>query len=365
MKHPLWMLNSGLLFLLAAVFGYLFFSRTRLPRKASMKPAEQVTPIAQRVSEVNIEKIYANDLFGTYIKDRPQLEIVEKILAFPEPPPPRPEEIPKIPELQFLDPLKIVLKGIIVTVNNDAKNRAIIAEEETGKEAIFKVGDAIEDAKLVRIFHNKIILIRSNGQQEILYLREQDTKLDPAYTEIIGWGDIVEQIDNTTYAIKVKDLLKRITSVVQFIDALDMSPAYKQGNIVGMHIGSLSENSLGHALGLQQGDIVIEVNDIPATSNADRLAIYKSIIAPQNNKSTIKVMIVRANNIILFSYILNFESKEDKLKKETRKAKKSVQDKAELLKQKYQFAPTAREIKMKERKNMRKNAQQPETSVTE
>ena len=42
-----------------------------------------------------------------------------------------------------------------------------------------KTGDVIEDAQLMRIFSNKVVLVRSNGQQEVLYLREKDAKTDP------------------------------------------------------------------------------------------------------------------------------------------------------------------------------------------
>jgi len=176
---------------------------------------------------------------------------------------------------------------------------------------------------------------------------------------------MIKLIEKNTYTIQVKDFLKRITSVVQFIDALDMSPAYQQGTIVGMHIGALSENSLGHALGLQQGDIVLEVNNIPATSNADRLAIYRSIIGLGDENNSIKVSIFRGNDIIPFSYILNFESQADIKKPKEKEPIHIMQDKANLLRQKYQFSPTTREIRMKERENMKKKKQQPTTPLVE
>lgn len=55
----------------------------------------------------------------------------------------------------------------------------MIADNKTNQEGTFKVGDTVQDAQLIRIFSNKIILLRNNGQQEVLYLREQDAKLIP------------------------------------------------------------------------------------------------------------------------------------------------------------------------------------------
>jgi len=98
-----------------------------------------------------------------------------------------------MPKPKFLDPLDITLKGIIVLVHNDSKNRAIIADNKTNKELTYKVGSAIEDAQLIRILSNKVIFLRSNGQQEVLYLREKDAELDPVYTIIDNWDGIIQK----------------------------------------------------------------------------------------------------------------------------------------------------------------------------
>ena len=126
-------------------------------------------------------------------KELPHIKQLESTIPFPEPPAQQKIVIPAIIEPEFLDPLQVTLKGIIVVSSNDSKNRAMIQDNKTMQEGTYKVGDLIQDAQLIRIFKNKIIFLRLNGQQEVLYLREQDAKVDPAYSLSHEWDTVVKK----------------------------------------------------------------------------------------------------------------------------------------------------------------------------
>ena len=66
-----------------------------------------------------------------------------------------------------------------------------------------------EDAQLIKIFNNKAIFLRANGQQEVLYLRPKDAQLDPTYTtayrlEECGTTNKRRHIHNPTHESLVK-----------------------------------------------------------------------------------------------------------------------------------------------------------------
>src|SRR5271154_1297724 len=278
MRHPLWILNSALLLLLIIAAGFTFVAQVEVPEQEEITPSESKKNIPKHSEKINIEDIYKNDLFGSYVKK------VEESKEAPAPaePPPAPEPvtipIPPIPEPKFSPPLNITLKGIIIVTNDDRKNRAIIFDNATSKEQLYKVEDLIEDARLIKILSNKVIFLRAGGQQEVLYLRHKDAERDPVYTPQSSWHNIIEQLNDTTYMIHTVLFVDRVKNLAQCIDLLDLITVYQKGKSVGCRIGLVGENTLGKALGFQVGDIIMSVDNIAPIDTEQRMNIYKKII---------------------------------------------------------------------------------------
>jgi type II secretory pathway component PulC len=240
--------------------------------------------------------------------------------------------------------------GIIVVGSNDTKNRAIIREDKTKQEGTYKVGDIIQDSQLIRIFKNKIIFLRLNGQQEVLYLREQDAKADTAYTQINQWEKIIKKTGELTYLINPGTFTEQIKNLSQFIEMVNTTTAYQKGKSVGLKVGPLNSQSLATILGLQKGDIIININNIPTETTEQRLAIYKNITTLPLDE-TITVKLVRKNRELMLSYTLQdfvkAEAEADQI------ATHQQQQTALLLhrntydskKQHYAFAPTINKIR--------------------
>lgn len=355
MKHPLWILNSAIASLLICAFLFIILSRQRAPRAVPIEPEISSERIKRDEVKINISKIYENDIFETYQK-KPDLSL-EPLREIPLPPPPRPTitKIPEVPKVEFLDPLNITLKGIIIT-SDDSKNRAIIQDNATNRETTYKVGNMIADAQLIRIFNNKIIFLRSNGQQEVLYLRERDAILDPTYAALGNWSHVAKHIDNYYHIINPTAFTEHIQNLAQFIDALDLTTVYQKGQSIGCRIGTVKKDSLGAALGFNTGDIIIAVDNIPATDTNHRFLIYKNIIAKKAN-DPIVVKILRESQPITLVYTLEEFTVLDKLKEihpaqelEIEETMKEKQLKASH--QKKTLAPTTNDLKKRERHNM-------------
>ncbi len=360
MRHPVWILNSALLFLFIIAAGFIFFSWQRPPEREDIEPELVVQQVRRNLPRANIEKIYENDLFGTYHAAIAP-EQAESEMLMPEAPAPAPIKAPEKQTVQFLDPLAVTLKGIMTFSGNDSKNRAVLEDNATKDERLYKVGDKIEDAQLIRIFSNKIMFIRSNGQQEVLYLREKDALTDPSYMGVYGWADVIERVNESLFAVNPELFITRVQNLGQFIDMLDLTTAYKKGDSAGCRIGHLEDNSLGNALGLQQGDIIISVNDIPATTTSHRFKIYKALVS-HDTHDTIKV-VLRRNNMHL-----NIEYKLEKIKKRDhateQEANEREQDRLKILQNKQVFAPTMQDIRIREKNYMREQGGKPATPLS-
>ncbi len=361
MKHPIWIINSTLLVLILCALVFVLFSHVSLPEREDIEPAYASTVRKEKKLQINISQIYKSDLFGTQ-----SIETAEAVKEepFPLPPEPQSAEIPDLPQPQFLDPLDIALRGIFVVSTDSTKNRTIIADNKTKREASYKIGDTIGDAQLIRIFSNKIILLRSNGQQEVLFLREQDAKMDAGYAMIDEWNLVIKPMSGTMYMLDPVAFGRLVSDLGQFIEMLHLITAYKQGKSIGCRVGTLDEKSVGTALGLQSGDIITEIDGIPATTMQERLQIYESILSKKEN-DTVTVTLVRNQQDLTFEYILK-ELLPQGAQAETPENQHHIQkleeeEKVKILKQKYEFAPTLEDIRKRERKNMLEKGQMPQS----
>lgn len=365
MKHPFWIVNLGLLSLVLVAFAFVYISKVKVPERAEIEPT-QALPRKELKVAINIKKIYEDDLFGTYTKELPQLKKLDTIIPFPAPPAQQKIIAPKVIEPEFLDPLQVTLKGIIVVGSNDAKNRAMVQDNKTTQEGTYKVGDIIQDAQLIRIFKNKIIFLRLNGQQEVLYLREQDAKVDPAYIEPNEWENVIKKTSEYNYFINPKTFVEQVKNITQCIDMLNATTAYQQGKSIGLRIGNLTKSPFGALLGLQKGDIIVNVNNIPAQTTEERLAIYKNITSLKlGNKITVNL--VRKNTAVTITYTLyDFSTVEQQ---ETSEEKQQTafffNKKNDTFKQQhYAFAPTIDKIKKADHQMMFEKGNSPMHSST-
>ena len=357
MAHPLWILNASLFFLLGCAYGFIYFSSVTIPARESIDFFQPQSSVS--VVKVNIAKIYENDLFGTYKKQVAQA--VSKNLAPPPPPLPQPQriEIPEVQEPTFLDPLNITLKGVVVVGTNDVKNRVIIQDNSTNQELMIKVGDAFQDAQLIRIFKNKIIFLRSNGQQEILYLREYDAKMDPAYFAIDSWDTIIKKISNISYKISPLEFVKRISNLSQFIQMLGVTTAYKQGVSIGCRVGTIGPQSLGQNLGFNSGDIIVRIGDKPISTVAQRLEVYNYIIALAVGDSfTVEILFGNATRTITYT-LENFAPLDEKKELDLEKNEEAVFVKSQPLYSRTSLQPMVRRLQDRDRDMMVSHGKNP------
>lgn len=360
-RHPVWIANSALLVLVVTALAFAYFSRPVLPEHARIEPKKYVPVKKEPLLDIDIEKIYTNDIFGTYRKQEPIAPSTDYMAPFPEPPQPQQALIPPQPTPQFLDPLNITLRGIIVIGYDPDKNNAIIMDNKTNRESVYKVGDVFEDATLIRILSNKVVFLRSNGQQEVLYLQAEDVKNDAAFQFLAEWELTLKQTAQNTYQLDPEEFVKRVQNVGQLIDILELTTIYQKGKSVGVRIGQLDEKSFGAALGLEKGDIITAINNVPTASLQNRMAIYNQLTRSTygdivtiklNRAGQEKIITITLTDLALNAIKKTKEPTETAPTEESTLPKQKNDEKINILKEKYKFAPTLRDIRKRERRNM-------------
>lgn len=368
MKHPFWLINSALLGVLFFTFIFIFFTSQKKPSRISFEPDTEIKLPKKEISKIDLNKIYANDLFNTYKLPTPEQK-EEKLKPMPQPPKPKVAEKPVETPLKFLEPLGVELKGIMVAHDED-DNRAILKDKKTSVSKNYKLGDTVEDAQIIRILNKKVVLVRSNGQQETLYLSVRDAQIEQLLSTADNWQAVAVKKDATTYFVDPHNFAIRVRNLAQCIDMLNLTTVYRQGVSAGTRVGKVAENSLAPALGLQQGDVIESVQGIPATDTKSRYDIYEHIIGLDLGQ-TVTLKMQRNSVPMTMQYILK-ELEEVKPKKEATTAPETPtaqqeihkaligqkteeeieQEKITILREKKQFAPTVYELEKQEKQLM-------------
>ena len=287
MKSPLWIVNSILALLFFAMLIFIIVSFKSLyekPRVAPLKITQTTAPlIKQEAKAQDRRSIYdEHDLFGTYSPSIIPVQPVEQTVP-PVPPPPIPLPVKPIPQpvVQFLDPLPVRISGIIYS-SNDAKSQVTVINNNTRKSESFKMGDKILDAHIIRIFPRKIIIVRSNGQQETLFMYTADAQAELKAMQEVSWTDVVQMQRPSSYLVNPTTFASRIISLANLIEMLDMTTAYTNNKSVGIRIGNMEPQSIGYALGFLPGDMITKVVNLAPTTTAQRMKIYNAIIQLTN-----------------------------------------------------------------------------------
>ncbi len=305
-QPPIWIINSTLFILFICMLIFVGLTRYRLPARASLIANYMQSAPLKDVSKIDISRIYRNDLFNTYKESQEQeVKPEEKKLVLPTPPAPQAPAPVQPRPVQFLEPLQVTLKGIMFS-SDERSNRAVIEETKSKNEKLYKVGDTIEDSEIVRIYYNKVMLIRSNGQQETLFVSSQDAQKDSQYKHEVVWQTIIQQKSPTEFMVDKHQFTHEVKNLAEFIDMLDVTTAFKKGKTIGCRIGVLKPQSVGIALGLLPNDIILTIADIPTTTTNDRVEIFTKI-KNMTQQETIAVKLLRNGNEIMQTYSLSPE----------------------------------------------------------
>ncbi len=278
MRQQVWILNSSLslIFLTILIISSLL---QQAPPRLKIKATIKIDDIQKKkpIPFINIDKILKNDLFDTFIESLPS-QPIKKSLITPIPPVPMatitPPPVPK--KQEFVNPLPIKLKGIAQS-SDELKSIAMI-EDETQKEGLYHLGEKIKDAQLIKLSRNKIVLLRANGQQEILSLRPDVDflgQIPPSPQE--KWKYAIKKINDFNFEIDPKELKKDIPSLGELVEELSLGTAFENNNPLGMKIGKVDPNEIGFVIGLRQNDIITSINNISAINVKDRIKIYDKL----------------------------------------------------------------------------------------
>jgi general secretion pathway protein C len=151
------------------------------------------------------------------------------------------------------------LKGTVAC--NSSFGFIFIEERDTHKQKLYRLGDNIGSAKLIKITRNTATL-RSGGRDVTLKVKATiEGQLLP---------NSPASADSKSMTLSKKMVNERLTDLKSLMNTAVVRPYLNKGVQEGYIISSIAPNSLYEKMGLQNGDIIIDVNNKPI-QGADNL----------------------------------------------------------------------------------------------
>jgi len=172
--------------------------------------------------------------------------------------------------------LNLKLWGTVSTDKEESDHaRAVIEETKSGRQSLYKVGDSIQNATIMEIFRNSVIL-DVNGRTEKLIIKEKKiaVRKEPAISEQVASEPIPPEGAVSLKRSQVDDALKNINDLMSQVR---IEPVFKDGKPGGVMLANIEPTSILKKMGLRIGDVITGINGQKIDSMDNALSFYQSL----------------------------------------------------------------------------------------
>ena len=177
----------------------------------------------------------------------------------------------KATEIEALEAtsLKIALLGTVIGNHQNAV--AVIEETDNKRQALYRVGDSVQNAIVKMILRGKVVL-RVEDRDEILTMEE--ASLSKTGEEQRALKSIGRE---RAIIVSHSDMQESLKNINRLLSEVRIRPHFKNGKADGLAITRIKANSIFAKLGLRDGDIVQGINGRSIKSPDDILSLYKKL----------------------------------------------------------------------------------------
>ncbi|MDT8316694.1 MAG: type II secretion system protein GspC [bacterium] len=176
-------------------------------------------------------------------------------------------------------PLSALNYILIGTVSGQASHAfAIIKIPAEEEQMLYRTGDMVGPAEIVRIERNRVIL-NNSGRQEML-----EVAFDTASLEVTGKkrrGDSaskgIRKVSANRFILDRKEVDRLSGDMSQFMTQVRIVPNIVRGKASGYKLMNVKKGSLVEGVGLQDGDIVKEINGKPIDKPEAAFGAYRQL----------------------------------------------------------------------------------------
>ena len=182
------------------------------------------------------------------------------------------------------------LKGTVAC--NSSFGFIFIEERDTHKQKLYRLGDNIGSAKLIKITRNTATL-RSGGREITLKVK--------ATLEVPLLPNSTGSATPRSMTLSKKTVNENLSDLKSIMSQAVVRPFLNEGVQEGLIISNIAPNSLYEKMGLQNGDIIMDVNN-KRMQSADNLLQTVNLM---QSGSSIAVNVKRNGKIETINYSFN------------------------------------------------------------
>lgn len=176
--------------------------------------------------------------------------------------------------------LSLVLHGTVVGPD---ETYAVIEDKKIRKQDLYNVGDKVQDAEIKEILRHRVILL-FQGKKQVLVMEDKPSSA-PGVANL--------SLTPPSFAPAVLPSIQNIdpAQLPQFASNLMRQIKFRQhltdGEPDGLMIYGIRPSSIFRKVGLQNGDIIQQVNGTPVLSEADAISLMGEVIHSDQAKLTL------------------------------------------------------------------------------
>ena len=168
---------------------------------------------------------------------------------------------------------KCLLKGTVV--EGLQYGYAIIEDQSRQKQILYRVGDNVAGATLVRITRDKAFF-SINGKEGVLK-RTDATEESILPDRDVGGASVPAPVSPGLVQVSRDDVRASLRDMGNLMSQGQLSPYYQAGRIAGFQLSNVKAGGVYQKLGLVNGDIIKEINS-RSMQRADNInEIYSSL----------------------------------------------------------------------------------------
>ncbi len=171
---------------------------------------------------------------------------------------------PSVPERPERREIGLRLLGTVLAAD-PAASRAIILDQRSKRQGLYKVGDRVAGAVLVRILARKVVLRLDRSLVE-LEVAAAPAPAPAAAPSPPPAGPAGPPAGAEVISVSRHRVDNAIRAAGRILKSLKLTPYEEDGVQKGFRVGGLKVGSFLHQMGLRNRDVVLEVNGEPLTS---------------------------------------------------------------------------------------------------
>ena len=176
-------------------------------------------------------------------------------------------------ELDKLKQTELKLKLWGTTTEMDGHTYAVIEDQKTREQALYRPGDAIQNATVKLVLRHKVVLT-VGGRDEVLPVEE------PGVTRAAAGparapGPASEPVQPVV--VPADQIEKAMENVGDLLNQATFRPHIEDGKAAGISITGIKPNAIFRRLRLRNGDIITGVNGMPIASVDDAVKAMSSL----------------------------------------------------------------------------------------